>query len=41
LRENIAIYAPNDGRWYNLGLLLGIVVFGVGAKRGHIRVVRR
>ena len=38
---NIAIYAvPNNGGWYDFGFFLGIVVFGVGAKRGH-RVVRR
>jgi hypothetical protein len=41
LRENIAICAPNDGGWYNFGFLLGVVVFGAGAKRGDIRVVRR
>jgi len=38
---NIAIYAvPNNGGWYDFGFFLGIVLFGVGAKRGH-RVVRR
>jgi hypothetical protein len=38
---NIAIHAvPNNGGWYDFGFFLGIVVFGVGAKRGH-RVVRR
>ena len=31
---NIAIYAvPNNGGWYDFGFFLGIVVFGVGAKR--------
>ena len=39
---NIAIYAvPNNGGWYDFGYFLGIVVFGVGAKRGHTVVVRR
>lgn len=38
----VAVYAvPNDGVWYNFGYFLGIVVFGVGAKRGHTVVVRR
>ena len=32
----VAVYAvPNDGGWYDFGYFLGIVVFGVGAKRGH------
>jgi hypothetical protein len=32
----VAIYAvPNNGGWYDFGYFLGIVVFGVGAKRGH------
>ena len=40
--SNVAVYAvPNNGGWYNFGFFLGIVVFGVGAKRGHSRVVRR
>jgi hypothetical protein len=39
--SNIAVYAvPNNGGWYNFGFFLGIVFFGVGAKRGHSRVVR-
>ena len=34
---NIAIYAvPNNGGWYDFGYFLGIVVFGVGARRGHV-----
>ena len=34
--SNIAVYAvPNNGGWYDFGYFLGIVVFGVGAKRGH------
>ena len=45
--HNIAIYAvPNNGGWYDFGYFLGIVVFGVGArKRSHTvyrdRVIRR
>lgn len=42
--SNVAIYAvPNNGGWYDFGYFLGIVVFGVGAKRGHTvyRTVRR
>ena len=39
--DTVAVYAvPNDGGWYNFGYFLGIVVFGVGAKRGHSVVVR-
>ena len=43
--DKVAIYSvPNDGGWYNFGYFLGIVVFGVGAKRSHTvyrdRVVR-
>ena len=43
--SNIAVYAvPNNGGWYDFGYFLGIVVFGVGAKRSHTvyrdRVVR-
>ena len=43
---NVAVYAvPNDGGWYDFGYFLGIVVFGVGARktqtvyrdRGHRR----
>lgn len=34
--NQVAVYAvPNDGGWYDFGYFLGIVVFGVGAKRGH------
>ena len=41
----IAVYAgPNNGGWYDFGYFLGIVVFGVGAKRSHTvyrdRIVR-
>lgn len=43
--RDIAIYAvPNNGGWYDFGYFLGIVVFGVGARRSHVtyrnRVVR-
>ena len=35
---NIAIYAvPNNGGWYDFGYFLGIVVFGVGARRTVVR----
>ena len=42
----VAVYAvPNDGGWYDFGYFLGIVVFGVGARRSHTvvrtRVIRR
>lgn len=34
--DKVAIYAvPNSGGWYDFGFFLGIMVFGVGAKRGH------
>src|SRR5438270_10466119 len=33
----VAIYAvPNNGGWYDFGYFLGIVVFGVGARKGHV-----
>ena len=39
--KNVAIYAvPNNGGWYDFGYFLGIVVFGVGARKGT-RVVYR
>ena len=32
----VAIYAvPNTGGWYDFGYFLGIVVFGVGARKSH------
>jgi hypothetical protein len=35
--DSVAVYAvPNDGGWYNFGYFLGIVVFGVGARKSHI-----
>jgi hypothetical protein len=41
----VAVYAvPNDGGWYDFGYFLGIVVFGVGARKTQTiyrdRVVR-
>jgi hypothetical protein len=41
----IAVYAvPNNGGWYDFGYFLGIVVFGVGARKSHVvyreRVIR-
>ena len=42
---NVAVYAvPNNGGWYDFGYFLGIVVFGVGARKSHVvyrtRVIR-
>ena len=44
-KSDAAIYAvPNDGGWYDFGYFLGIVVFGVGARKSHVvyrdRIVR-
>jgi hypothetical protein len=34
--KDVAIYAvPNNGGWYDFGYFLGIVVFGVGARKSH------
>ena len=34
--SNVAIYAvPNSGGWYDFGYFLGLVVFGVGARKSH------
>ncbi len=39
--NNVAIYAvPNNGGWYDFGYFLGIVVFGVGARRSTTVVYR-
>jgi hypothetical protein len=39
--NKVAIYAvPNNGGWYDFGYFLGIVVFGVGARKGT-RVIYR
>jgi len=33
----IAVYAvPNNGGWYDFGYFLGIVVFGVGARKSTV-----
>lgn len=33
----VAVYAvPNSGGWYDFGYFLGIVVFGVGARKSHV-----
>ena len=42
---DVAVYAvPNNGGWYDFGYFLGIVVFGVGARKSHTvyrdRIVR-
>jgi hypothetical protein len=35
--DKVAIYAvPNDGGWYDFGYFLGIVVFGVGARKSRV-----
>ena len=35
--NQVAIYAvPNDGGWYDFGYFLGIVVFGVGARKSQV-----
>ena len=37
----VAIYAvPNNGGWYDFGYFLGIVVFGVGARKSATVVYR-
>ena len=34
--DKVAIYAvPNNGGWYDFGYFLGIVVFGVGARKSQ------
>ena len=34
---DVSVYAvPNNGGWYDFGYFLGIVVFGVGARKSHI-----
>ena len=34
---NVAVYAvPNNGGWYDFGYFLGIVVFGVGARKTQV-----
>lgn len=39
---DVAVYAvPNNGGWYDFGYFLGIVVFGVGARRTRTVYVAR
>ena len=43
--DKVAVYAvPNNGGWYDFGYFLGLVVFGVGARKSHTvyrdRVIR-
>ncbi|MCW2380988.1 hypothetical protein M2338_000553 [Sphingobium sp. B2D3B] len=34
IADDVAVYAvPNNGGWYDFGYFLGIVVFGVGARK--------
>jgi hypothetical protein len=38
--SQVAVYAvPNNGGWYDFGYFLGIVVFGVGARKSVKQVV--
>ena len=38
--DKVAIYAvPNNGGWYDFGYFLGVVVFGVGARKSVKQVV--
>ena len=40
--DKVAVYAvPNNGGWYDFGYFLGIVVFGVGARKSVKQVVYR
>ena len=40
--DSVSLYAvPNNGGWYDFGYFLGIVVFGVGARKSVTRVVYR
>ena len=40
--SQVAIYAvPNEGGWYDFGYFLGIVVFGVGARKTRTVYVDR
>jgi hypothetical protein len=35
--SQVAVYAvPNSGGWYDFGYFLGIVVFGVGARKSRV-----
>ena len=40
--DKISVYSvPNNGGWYDFGYFLGIVVFGVGARKSVKTVVYR
>ena len=44
--DNVAVYAvPNNGGWYDFGYAVGIMVFGVGARKTQVvyrdRVIER
>jgi hypothetical protein len=42
LMPQVAIYAvPNTGGWYDFGYFLGVVVFGVGARKTRTVYVTR
>lgn len=42
LLPDVAVYAvPNNGGWYDFGYFLGIVVFGVGARKTRTVYVTR
>ena len=35
--DQVAVYAvPNNGGWYDFGYFLGVVVFGVGARKSQV-----
>src|ERR1043165_3970372 len=41
IMPDVAVYAvPNNGGWYDFGYFLGIVVFGVGARKTTKTVYR-
>ena len=42
IMPQVAVYAvPNNGGWYDFGYFLGIVVFGVGARKSQTVTVTR
>ena len=39
---DVAVYAvPNNGGWYDFGFFVGIMFFGVGARKGRTVYVTR
>jgi hypothetical protein len=37
--QDVSVYAvPNNGGWYDFGYFLGIVVFGVGARKSAVEI---